>query len=184
LEISFFMISISFLFKILTNFTIYYQILETKQVGLVTMTYQTLRSSDTLFFMCFLAYRLLTLLGLFMLYHIYEKKQSITNLIIVVYLIIMLTYFSHSAYYIFHITSLLFLALITIKYHLMYKKYKVGTTKLLTYSFAVIGISQILFVFIMFNELLYVTAEIVQLIGYSILLLTFITVLRHGKKKK
>jgi TRAP-type C4-dicarboxylate transport system permease small subunit len=39
LGISFFIISLSFAFKILTNFTIYYNVIETHRVGLMALTY-------------------------------------------------------------------------------------------------------------------------------------------------
>lgn len=180
---SFFILALSFMFKILTNFTIYYKILTTRQIGFVTLTYQTIRSTDTLFFVGFLLYRILTLIGLYILYSIYQK-QTKSNILIIVYLILVLTYFSQSAYYIFHLTSLLLLAFITSQYYKNYQKRKQYETKLLAYSFAIITISQLLFIFIRLNLHFYVIAEIVQLIGYIGLLCTFIMVLIYGKKKK
>jgi len=58
------------------------------------------------------------------------------------------------------------------------------TAKLLALSFGVIAGSQLIFVFVRINPLLYVIAESIQLIGYIMLLITFVMVLRYGKKKK
>jgi hypothetical protein len=182
LALSFLMIGISFIFKILTNFTIYYKVLETRHFGLFTFTYETLKQSDTLFFIGFLLYRLLMLFGLYVLYTIYYK-QSKSNMLLVFYLIIISTYFSQSAYYIFHITSFIFLVLLSLHLLTDFKK-KPATAKLLASSFIIITISNLFFVFVNLNLLFYVISEIIQLIGYILLLITFIMVLTHGKKKK
>jgi hypothetical protein len=49
LSASFFMISLSYFFKIITNFTIYYQVLQTKRFIFGTITYTAVESSDILF---------------------------------------------------------------------------------------------------------------------------------------
>ena len=95
-----------------------------------------------------------------------------------------MTYFSHSAYYMFHLTSLVLLLLITMEYYSNHFKNKIITSRLVTYSFSIITLSQIVFIFVNLNPLIYVIAECVQLIGYAILLLAFIMVLKYGKKKK
>lgn len=182
LAISFFTLAASFIFKILTNFTIYYKIIEIKNIGVVTLTYQTIKSTNTLFFIGFMLYRILTLIGLYILYSIYTK-QTKSNMFLIIFLIIISTYFSQSAYYIFHLTSLILLILITMQYWDIYKKNKLIPSKMLVFSFAIIAISQIIFMFVHLNQLLYVISEIVQLIGYISLLIAFILVLKHGKKR-
>ncbi len=183
LALSFIFIGCSFIFKIITNFTIYYHVLETRRIGFMTFTYNAVNSSHILFFVGFLMYRLLMLFGLYMLYSIYLKQQK-SNIFLISYLIIISTYFSSSTYYLFHITSLFFLVIITYRYLKNYKKNRDSTTKLLAYSFGMITLSQVVFVFVAINTFLYVIAELIQLASYISLLITFIMVLRHGKKKK
>jgi hypothetical protein len=182
IAVSFILLAFSFLFKILTNFSIYFIDNHIKKIGFVTITYQTLQSTDTLFFIGFLAYRLLTLIGLYLLYAVYDEKKSKASTFIIFYLIVISTYFSHGAYYIFHLTSLILLALITSQYARNYKQNKKETTRLLKNSFGLIAVSQILFIFVGLDNHLYVAAEAVQLIGYAALLITFVKVLTHGKK--
>ena len=181
---SFFLIALSFFFKILTNFTIYYKVLETKTFGLFTITYHGIKTSNILFFVGFLAYRLLTLVGLYILYSIYQKRQSKSNIFLIIFFILISTYFSQSAYYIFHLTALIFLALIISQYRNNYKKNRQFTARLLATSFGIIAISQVFFVFASIDNFLYVIAEIIQLFGYLILLTTFVKVLRNAKKKE
>ncbi len=183
LTFSFSLIALSFLFKIVTNFTIYYHVFETEQIGPFTLTYQSLASSNTLFFVGFFLYRLLTLYGLYTLYILYQK-QSKTHLIIGLYLIAVVTYFSESAYYIFHLTALIILFLITSQFFKNYRMNKYYATRLLAFSFGIIMFSHIFSMFIVVNKISYVISECIQLLGYVLLLLTFITVLKNAKKKK
>ena len=182
LAISFFTLAASFIFKILTNFTIYYREIETKNIGFATLTYHTIESTNILFFVGFMLYHILTLLGLYLLYSIYTK-QTKSNMLLIIFLIIISTYFSQSAYYIFHLTSLIFLVLITMQYWSIYKKNKLISSKILTFSFALIALSQIIFMFVKLNLFLYVISEIIQLVGYILLLIAFIMVFKHGKKR-
>ena len=182
LALSFFLVSISFLFKILMNFEIYYHVVKTQQIGFLTITYQTMQESDMIFIIGFLLYRVLTLIGFYILYSIYQNQPRL-NHILAVYLIIVLTYFSQSAYYIFHLTLAILITLITIVYSTKYLDKKNNTTKILAASLAIIAISQIFFMLVNYNTQFYVIAEFTQLIGYLGVLTTFIMVLKHGRKK-
>ena len=104
------------------------------------------------------------LTGLYLLYSIYQK-HSISTKILFIYLIVVLMYFSRSQYYIFHITSLLILGFLTHNYFYNYWVNKHKTTMWLAYSFAIIAVSQIPFIFVRFNPVLYVIGEIIQARG-------------------
>jgi hypothetical protein len=179
---SFFLLLLSFLFKILMNFTIYNEIVDTRHVGFATLTSERIISSDNLYFAGFLLYRIFTLVGLYLLYSIYHKKDLL-DMLYVFLLIVLSMYYSHSSYYIFHILTFILLFLITTQYFKNYKENKHKNTKLLAFSFLIIMLSQIISIFIEVELLLYVIAEFIQLLGYCLLLLTFIMVLRYGKKK-
>lgn len=181
--ISFITLALSFLFKILTNFTIYYNVIDTEKLGLLTLSYNTIRSSDILFSIGFLSYILLTLLSFLMLYEIYKAKHSKQNILLTLYFIITITYFTTSKYFIFHLTAFLFLFLITLNYFKNYLKNKKTTSKFLVLSFAIIALSQLFFIFVELNNLLYVFAESIQFIGYLLLLITFMGAIKNAKKK-
>ena len=180
---SFGLMALSFIFKIITNFTLYFNIIQTKQIGFTTFSYSAMQSSDILFTVGFLIYRILMLFGLFLLYLIYSKTNK-TNIFLILYLILISTYFSGSAYYVFHLTSLIFFVAITIQYWRNYKSTRQDSNKWLFYSFSLITLSQIIFVFIGITAYLYVAAESIQLLGYITLLIAFIKVLQDGKKKR
>jgi hypothetical protein len=183
LALSFFMISLSFVFKILTNFTIYYNVPVVHQVGMMVYSYDLIRSSDILFFIGSLAHGILMLVGLYLLYSIYNK-HTLSMILFNIYLLIMLTVLTHDSYYVFHITSFILLAMITWIYFQNYRKYRSSSTKLLAISFSIILLCHLIFIFITLNQVLYVIAELVQLVGYTMLMITFIKVLKDGKKAK
>ncbi len=180
---SFAVIALSFISKIVTNFTLYSSVVQTRHLGLLTLTYNAVQSSDVLFYAGFLVYRILMLSGLFMLYSIYSKTGRSTSTLIV-YLIIISMYFSRSVYYVFHVTALLLLVMITVQYWNNFRKNRHDASRWLFWSFLLIALSQVIFVFMGLNSVYYVAAEIVQLLGFGALLITFIKVLQDGKKKR
>lgn len=182
LALSFYLIALSFFSKILINFTIYYQVLHTKMIGSIEYTQVILKSSELLAVSGLFFYRLFTLLGLFVLYSIYEK-QSKANIVLMAYFIVISIFFSKEEYYIFYLTSLIFLGIISNRYYQNYKNNKEKTSGMLAVSFYIIALSQIFFMFVNFSKYFYVGGEVIQLIGYIALLVTFITVLKHGREK-
>jgi hypothetical protein len=181
---SFALLAISFVFKILTHFTIYYKTVETKQMGVLTITYQTLKSSQILIFWGLFLYRVLSLLALYLLYAGYTRKQTKSSTLLIIYLLLLVGYLSQSVYYVYHLTSFFLLFLITDRLLHAYSKSRHYKTRLLAYSFGTIMLSQALFIFLNINPIFYILAEIIQLCGYLLLLFTFIKVLRDGKKKR
>jgi hypothetical protein len=184
LAFAFILLAASFVFKVLTNFTIFYTVPHQLSIGVMTYSINLIHSTNILFFVGFLLYRVLTLIGLYALYETYQKEHKKSNIFLIVYLLLIMTYFSSSAYYIFHITSFMLLLIITLQYLKNYRKYRQATTKLLACSFGTITASQLIFIFVKMNAVIYVLAEAIQLAGYMILLITMIMVLRYGKKKR
>ncbi len=183
LALSFFMISLSFLFKITTNFRIYYDVNVTRNIAGMLYSYDLLRYTDILFYIGTLAHRIFMLLGLYSLYSIYNKNTK-SEFLLSTYLLIIIAVFTHSNYYIFHFTSFILTALIAWKYRQNYRNRKSEPAKLLAISFGIITLSHLLFCFVMLSQVLYVASELIQLVGYLLLLITFIKVLKDGKKKK
>lgn len=182
LALSFYLIALSFFSKVLINFTIYYQVLHTQTIGSIEYTQVILKSSEILAVSGLFFYRLFTLLGLFILYSIYEK-QSKANIILMIYFIVLSIFFSKEEYYIFYLTCFIFLGVISNRYYRNYKKNRENTSGMLAASFSVIALSQIFFMFVNFTKHFYVVGEVIQLLGYILLLITFILVLKHGREK-
>ena len=180
---SFFLLALGALFDILTNFTIYYRTLITKEIGLLTLTYQGFVQSNLLYIIGITGYKILTLIGLYLLFMLYKKNKSPLDFVITTYLLLVSVYFVHLGY-LFNITASLLLMSITYEYFVTYKKNKHPNTKLLACSFGIITLSHIFSIFLKSESLIYVSAESIQLIGYSLLLFTFIKVLKNAKKAR
>ena len=178
------LLTLSFVFKIITNFTLYEQVYKTVPLGIFTLTYSTVHYSDTLFLIGTLLYRFFTLFGFYLLFRIYCEKHSWYLDALMIYLIIIAMYFTSHAYYIFHLTTFLLILPLVWRYVTNYRKTRDRAGQLIAWSFAIIAVSQIAFVLLSLDKIVYVLAEGIQFIGYVLLLLSFLMVRRYGKKKK
>lgn len=180
---SFILLALSFLCKILTNATIFYNAIETKKLGFITITYQTVKSSKFLFLAGHFMHYFLLLIGLYILYITLNKKSTMNHLLILYFLLIT-TIFSNLAYFVFNLTAFILLCFILYQYYIICRENKNKITKLLFTSFSIIAISQAIFMFTKYHTNVYVAAQLVQLVGFLILLTAFILVLKHGKTKQ
>ena len=181
LTLSFVILAASFLAKILINFNVYYKVIETQDLGVISAVYQGMKATHSIFITSFVIYWLSTLFGYYILYSIYQN-QSLSNFLFGAYLISVSTYISYPDYRTFHLTLLVILSLITALHLKRYLNNKYLATKLLALSFGIITLSQIFFILIDWNINLYVTGELIQLVGYISLLFTFIMVLKYGRQ--
>lgn len=187
--IAFFIIGAAFLAKILTNITVYYNVLETFDIGLLSFTISSYKSSSIFYNMGYFFYRLLILVGLYLFITIIDKRE--TNSLFMIYFIAVTTIFSTWNYYIFHATAFLFAGYIAYIYFKSYKQKvcelcdkRVNNIKYPLLAFLVITLSNAIFIFSRINGYIYVIGEYIQLIGYIILLYAFIRVIKYGTKKK
>jgi hypothetical protein len=188
LGFAFLLIAISFLFKMITNVTVYYDSLMAEQITeTVVRTIQTIRSYNILANLSFALFVLANLAGVYGLYSI-RRGQQRSTVSLIIYFILISTFVSSflgsSAYYLFHLTSLIFLIFIASRYYNLYTKNHHKPTRYLAAGFSILAISQAFFMFITLNPLYYVVAELIQVIGYVLLLNVLILVLYYGKKKK
>jgi len=180
---SFGVLAMSFLFKVLMNINVYYKIVETKDLGVATTAYQYLKETPNFFKHSFFLYWFSTILGFYILFSIYQK-QSASNFLLGAYLLSVLTYVGYPDYHIFHATLLVILALISLSQLRKYINKKHFATRIVALGFGLIALSQAFFVAVEYNLNFYVIGEVMQLAGYICLLITFIMVLRHGKKNE
>ncbi|MDP3917339.1 MAG: hypothetical protein Q8Q42_03560 [Nanoarchaeota archaeon] len=191
LSLSFLSIAVSFLIKIILNIFSYY-IEDSVMAGILSssLTGHSTGNITTIFAFGLFAHRLLLLNGFYLLYIIYQKCSTINfdlklRFVLMIYLLTLVTIFTHNIPQVFYLTSMLILVLVTALYwRQCCQKNKKARKNILFYSFSVITLSQALFIFANLNPYAYVSGEIIQLIGYVLLLITFINVLfEHGKKK-
>ena len=181
-------IAAAFFFKFIMNFTL--SMVETHIIDLPigTLTRSIVEPTAILFFVGFFFYRLFLLFGLYILYSVYEK-QTWSGIILTSFLLIISTSFSlqsqivFQSLLVFHLIALILSGLITFKFYKLYQANKTKAGSIIAFAFLIITLSFIPFLFLDFESSFYVAAEILALIGYMVLLLGFILVVKNGKKK-
>ena len=183
LGLGFFLIALAEISTILTKVILYYDFNVTRQIGQIIVTQQIVKSVEIFYYIGFFFHKLLTLLGLYIIYKIPYKKGNPNDVFLAFYFIIISVLFSSTFYYLFHITALILLILIIENYYSVYKKNRSDNTRILVSAFILLAFSQVIFIFSKFG-ILYVAAQLIQLVSYLILLVLIIKIQEYGKKKK
>ncbi len=174
---SFALLAVSFLAKVLSHFVIYYNDVETKHIGIISFTYQTINHSNILVFWGLFAYRILSLFAIYLFYLIYAEKMDLKNQSLMIFLLMLVAYLGQAEYYMYYITLSVLLLINIISLRERYLEKKSVTTKYLLIGFGLLLLSQIFFIFIFVNPFIYLTGEILQIIGYCLILIGFIRVM-------
>jgi len=182
LGIGFLLIALAELSVILTKFAIFYDTILTSSIGGLIVTYQVVNSVDIVYYLSFFFNRLFTLAGLYIIYRLPLKRLS-GDVVLVSYFILISAWVFHNFYYLYYLTTLIFLALIIRNYLKIYRRNNLANTMRLITAFSLLAISQIMFVFSKINSF-YVTAQIIQLISYITLLILIVKITQNGKKKQ
>lgn len=183
LGIGFLILGIAELAIILTRFVIYYDTLFIQKVGEMIIQYHIVKSTDILYDIGGFAYKFLTLLGLYILYRTPMKKSSASDIVLSIFFILLAGLVGEIIFYIFHITLLVFIILIINNYLKVYRKNKTKTTEWLVGSFLILGISHSFFI-VSNIPIMYVTAQIIQLIAYISFLFLIISLIKYGNTKR
>ena len=183
LGLGFLAIALAEIFTILTKFILYYDTTFTQQIGDMIVTKNIVTSVDIFYYIGFFLHKFFTLMGFYIIYKIPSKKGVTEDFLLVITFLIISAIFGNFFYYVFHIVTLLLLVLIIANYKRIYKKNKSKNTRILLIAFSMLALSQLIFI-ISTIGLLYVTAQIIQLVSYIILLVLIVNILKHGKKKK
>lgn len=178
------LIAIAQLALIVTKGVIYYNTSVTTSIGVLVIEAGVVSSVSVLYGLSFFFYRMLTLTGLYIVYRLpKENKFKGLDLALVLFFIILSAFISGEVFYIFNITALILLIFIVASYREVYRKNGFINTKILIIAFGVLAISHLMYVLSAF-DIFFAIANVVELIGYSILLGLIMRILKDGKEKK
>lgn len=177
-SLAFLLFAVGFIFKILTNITVYSEVLEKMPLGTITLVHSTIHQYEFFYILGYLGFRLAILLGLLGIYMVSYKHTNITDMFLYSFLFILICIFSHYDFIIFHLTTIAFLCFIVYFYINNYLNKKNKPSLLIASSFIFLLISQVFFAFTYFELIHYITAEIFQLIGFILLLIGFMWVIK------
>lgn len=177
-SLSLLLISLGFVSKIFTNLTIYFPVLMNVTFGSFTITYSIMRHSDILSILGHLAHRFLMLTGFFGIYWLISKSKEKNKIPLILFLLFATTILSAYAYPAFSMTMIILLSHIVYYYTINYKKNRNRKTALILWGFILLLLSQILFIFLFLDLSVYVASEIVQSIGYILLLCSYYLIVK------
>lgn len=179
----FILITMAQLATIATKLVLYYDIGPSQQIGSVIIAYQLVKSVDIFYYMGFFFHKLLTLIGFYIIYRLPIEKKSLEDFFLTLYFIVIFSILSIGINYLFYVTSLVLLLLITKNYLSVYRKNKSQNTKILITVFALLSLSNVIFILSKVSTM-YILANIIGLISYIILLILVIRISKYGKKTK
>ncbi|HOW37146.1 MAG TPA: hypothetical protein PLK34_02770 [Candidatus Pacearchaeota archaeon] len=166
-----------------TKFAIFYNTSVTSSIGDFIIQTKVVSSVQIIYGISFFLFRMFTLLGLYILYRLPTKKNLVGDFLLAFYFIIISAVLGREFYYLFHATALVLLGLITYNYYLLYKQNRFVNTKILTFAFGLLALSQFLFMLSQL-EVVYVIGNLIELVSYLIVLFLIFKILKHGQKTK
>lgn len=175
---SFFLVAMAFLANIFSYLVFYTRELKKQIIGLTSINVYVLKeivwvsewAAFASIFLMLAAFLLLVIIS-------FKIKHRIVNFLLF-YFIIVATLYSKHSFIFFHATLAVLLGSLVVHYYNNYKLRKIISRKLVVISFLIIFLSQIFFMASAFNAILFVLAQIIQLTGYLVLLITLILVLK------
>src|SRR3989338_9092453 len=181
---AFLLITLAFIAKIAGTLAIYKPRIARTQLGSsIHQAFAGLSPYD-INAVAWIIYFCLMLLGFMILFLIVSrltwKNQRVIALLF--YFVFLAAWISIIHYQLFYITSFALLALITYSYYQNYKEIRNEKARFVAIAFGMLLISQVFFVFLIYLRVLYVLAELLQLLGFVYLLIPFMLIFRKKPK--
>jgi len=107
-----------------------------------------------------------------------KKFDETTQIFLFIYFIGLISVVSNLKYTVFYLTAVVILSLIVLNYYKNYLNKGTSASLLVMVSFLLILASQVLFVFVFLNTNFYVGGEMLQLLGFLLLLYTYVKIVR------
>jgi hypothetical protein len=165
-SLSFLSIALAYAIKILTSINLYYHLFDEMCGNLLT----------PLHILGYFLFRFLFLLGLLGIWASMVMSIDRKTLLLIAYLLFVVSLWSNNIFLIFHLTAFVILAII---FHYSIKNYlrhRTSCAEMVAVAFFLILLSQVIFIFLLCSLNLYVIGEIIQTLGYSVLLITYLII--------
>ncbi len=182
---AFLSITIAFIAKIAGTLAIYKPAITRSAVGsLVHQTFTSLTPYNINAIALVMHYFFM-LLGFMILFLIISRLtwENQRVIVLLLYFVILATWISVIHYQLFYVTSFVLLLLIAYSYYQNYREIKNEKARFVAIAFGILLVSQAFFVFVIYSKIIYVLAELIQLLGFVYLLIPFILIFK-GKPKK
>ena len=174
---SFFLVALGFIGRILSTLPIYSKELEVETIGLVTVTSQVINKVSWINQFGISIARLVMLFAFLILLLVSLKIKDKKVIVLLLYFLVISTTLVSASYIVFHVTLLLMLGILFLNYRKNYLKVKSLNAGIVMYSFLLLVVSQVVFIFERFGKYFYVLGESIQLIGYLVLLVAMVNLM-------
>ncbi|MFH1073191.1 MAG: hypothetical protein V1743_07225 [Nanoarchaeota archaeon] len=174
MSLAFFFIAISYFIKIITNTFIYFKILSFEHFVVMNQLVEL----NMIYTVGFVLLRVAFLMGLILLLSLALKINDIKIIFLLFFFSVITAAFSDYKYYIFHLTAAILLVFIARYFYKNYCEKRTGTSHCIFNSFAILAVANFIFMFVLLNNIFYVVGEVVQLVGYLVLLSVQVRVLK------
>ncbi|MEK6868605.1 MAG: hypothetical protein AABX74_00120 [Nanoarchaeota archaeon] len=178
---AFLSLTIAFISKIFGTLAFY-------RPSITSSTYQAFASltPTDINALSFVIYFFFSLLGFMILFLIISKLTWKNRRVIalLVYFVFIATWISVIHYQLFYVTTFVLLLLITYSYYQNYMEIKSEKARFVTIAFGILLLSQGFFIFIIYSRIIYVLAELIQLLGFVYLLMPFILIFKKKPKNR
>ena len=183
---AFLSLTLSFIAKIAGTFAIYRPTIRKTALGSsIQRTFESLTTSH-INSIATTAHIFLMLLGFVILFLIISrltwKNQRVVALL--AYFLLLATWISFIHIQMLYLTSFVLLLLIAYSYYMNYKEIKSRKAGFVVVAFGILMVSQAFFVFAVYSGIIYVLAELLQLLGFVYLLIPFMLIFKKKPKKQ
>src|SRR3989344_368695 len=180
-SLGFLALAVSFIFKILSNLTIFYRV-RIEHVAFSFIGIMQWRYMELFNFTSFIFYKIFYITGFLILFfvitHTYKKDKVLTMMYFGIIAVLFSIYFN----FIFHLTLVILLFFLIMHFYENYEKHKSKNAFLVFLAFLMMLISHTLFIFSDFNLIFYLAGEILLLISFLNLLINQFKTERKMKK--
>lgn len=177
----FFSIALAYIAKIFANVTAIHKVIIHNPNFLVPLMVEFKRM-QLIHFTSFFLFKFFLLIGFLTLFLVTKKISKKEELPILAYLSIIALLFSIYFNFIFHLTLVIILAILTGHFYDNYKRCKSQNSYFVFLGFAFILASQFIDMFYGFHLTIYLISELIVFIGFILLLLNHLK-LKNGKEK-
>ncbi|HLC51689.1 MAG TPA: hypothetical protein VJI98_00415 [Candidatus Nanoarchaeia archaeon] len=182
LSLAFILLAVGFLFKTFTSSILYYTPIRDVAAEVLRPVAGKGLSLSLIYYRAAFFLQMVTTLGAWLLmFFVSQKPRSrlkkfyeVSQIALFIYLLLLVSIVSNFRYGVFYMTSIVLLSLIVLNYYKNYlntNKNKRALAVMVSFLFILIG--NIAFAFVFFSQGFYALGEILTLVGFLILLITY-----------
>lgn len=185
-SLAFILVSLGFIFKLMTQGILYYSSLREVAAGVLRpLTGAGLEYADLFYRGGFFLQMVSTLGGWLLIFFVSQKSRGrlnkfyeVSQIFLFIYLLVLISIVSNFKYFVFYLTSMVILGMVVLNYYKNYLNNGNRNSYLVMASFLLILVGQFFFSFVLLWTDFYVLGEVFMLIGFLVLLYTYRKVLK------